>query len=59
MQQFIDEYYADDIDLKNEEVPLIKEYALCWINYILAGNEFDTSTTESFEIRERLINENL
>ena len=59
LQKFIDEYYCNENDLKNKEVPLIKEYALCWINYILDGNEFDTSTTESFEIRKKLINENL
>ena len=58
-QKFIDEYYCNEIDLKNKEVPLIKEYALRWINYILDGNEFDSSTTESFEIRKKLINENL
>lgn len=59
MQKFIKEYYGDELDLKEKEVPLIKEYALCWINYILNGNEFDTSTTESFEVRKKLINDNL
>lgn len=59
LKKFIDEYYYDEKALKDEEVPLIKEYALRWINYILNGNEFDTSTTESFEIRKKLINENL
>lgn len=59
MQTFINEYYCNEMDLKNEEIPLIKEYALRWINYILDGNDFDTSTTESFEIRKKLINENL
>lgn len=59
MQEFIKEYYIDDQDLKNKEVPLIKEYAKRWIKYILDGNEFDTSTTESFAIRYKLIEENL
>lgn len=59
MQTFIDEYYLGEKKLKNSELPLIKEYALQWVNYILDGNEFDTSTTESFEIRYKLINENL
>ena len=59
MKKFIDEYYSDEIELKEEGIKLIKEYALRWINYILDGNEFDTSTTESFEIRYKLINENL
>ncbi|MDO5557556.1 MAG: radical SAM protein [Clostridia bacterium] len=59
MKKFIDEYYCEDTQLKNEEEPLIKDYAQNWINYILDGNEFDTSTTESFEVRKKLINENL
>lgn len=59
LQKFVDEYYYNEIALKDEEVPLIKEYALHWINYILDGNEFDTSTTESFEIRKKLISEKL
>lgn len=59
MKRFIDEYYCYDIQLKDEEEPLIKDYAQRWIDYILDGNEFDTSTTESFEVRKKLINENL
>ena len=59
LKKFIDEYYCDETILKDEEVPVIKEYALRWINYILEGNEFDTSMLESFEIRKKLINENL
>ena len=59
MQVFIDEYYRNEEKLKKKEIPLIKEYALQWINYILQGNIFDTSTTESFEIRKKLILENL
>ena len=59
MQEFIEEYYIDEPNLKKEEEPLIKEYAKRWIKYILNGNEFDTSTTESFEIRYKLIEENL
>lgn len=58
-QHFIDEYYGENFELKKLEKPLIKEFALGWINYILSGNEFDTSTTESFEIRKQLINEYL
>ena len=59
MKEFINQYYIDNLDLKSKEEPLIKKYALEWIKYILDGNEFDTSTTESFEIRYKLINENL
>ena len=49
----------NDLELKREEEHLIKNYALEWIKYILSGNEFDTSTTESFEIRYKLIDENM
>ena len=57
--RFINEYYGENIELKDTEIALIKEYALNWIKYILDGNEFDTSTTESFEVRSKLIEENL
>lgn len=56
---FIDEYYKDDLENKIIEVPLIKEIALKWINYVLSGNEFDTSTIESFSVKKALIEENL
>ena len=59
MNEFLNQYYIDNADLKSKEVPLIKRYALKWIKYILDGNEFDTSTTASFEIRYKLINESL
>jgi len=55
MQTFIEKYYGEDIELKHTEQPLIKEYALNWINYILNGNEFDTSTEKSFKTRYELI----
>lgn len=56
---FIDEYYLNDIELKKNEIKSIKKYAIKWIDYILDGNKFDTSTTESFIIRKQLIEENL
>lgn len=56
---FIEAYYGDDFELKSMELPFIKEYALEWITYILAGNQFDTSTTESFIVKRKLIEENL
>lgn len=59
MSKFLNEYYCNEKTLKDEKMPFIKEYALSWIDYILAGNEFDTSTTESFEVRYKLIKENL
>lgn len=57
MQKFIDAYYEDDLKIKELEVPRIKEFALMWIDYVLDGNEFDASTTESFEARKKLIME--
>ena len=56
MHKFIDAYYEDDLKIKEGEVHRIKEFALMWINYVLNGNEFVASTTESFEARKRLIN---
>lgn len=54
-KEFIDEYYGIDIELKEKEKTLIKEFGMLWIDYLLDGNEFDTSTTESFEVRKSLI----
>jgi Ser/Thr protein kinase RdoA (MazF antagonist) len=54
-RKFINEYYGDELELKSEELPLLKDFALKWIDYILDGNEFDTSTKESFEIKRKLI----
>ena len=55
MHKFIDAYYEDDLKIKEGEVHRIKEFALMWIDYVLNGNEFDASTTESFEARKSLI----
>lgn len=59
VERFIEEYYGNDITLKKEEVSVIKPYALKWIDYILEGNNFDTSTIESFEVKRELIKEQL
>ena len=59
VKKFIDEYYDGKKEIKEKEVPLIKYFAIQWIDYILDGNEFDSSTTESFEIRKELISKNL
>ena len=56
MHKFIDAYYEDDLKIKEVEVSRIKEFALMWIDYVLNGNEFDSSTTESFEARKILLN---
>lgn len=55
LKTFIDSYYEDDLELKNREVKYIKSYAITWINYIMAGNQFDSSTVESLDIRKELI----
>ena len=55
MHKFIEAYYEEDFKIKEVEVLRIKEFALMWIDYILNGNEFDVSTTESFEARKSLI----
>ena len=53
------------VDLSEEKIKEIEKkvidysYDLDCIKYILDGNVFDTSTTESFEARYRLIEENL
>lgn len=59
MHKFIDAYYEEDLKIKEVEVPRIKEFALMWIDYVLDGNEFNASTTESFEARKKLINRHL
>ena len=52
---FIDSYYGENLELKEKELPYIKDFAIRWIDYIMDGNEFDTSTTESFIVRKELI----
>lgn len=59
MNKFIDAYYAEDLQIKQEETRLIKQYAIDWINYVLAGNEFSASITESFHVKRKLIEEYL
>lgn len=54
LKAFIDEYYSDK-ELRREELPYLKKYALRWINYIIENNQFDSSTTDSFKIRKNLI----
>lgn len=56
---FIDTYYGSDKKLKEKEEKYIKQYAIKWIEYILDNNQFDTSTTESFEVKKKLIEDNL
>lgn len=56
LNAFIDSYYGKDLELKKQEIIYIKTYAIAWIDYILKGNFFDTSTIESFEIKKELLN---
>lgn len=55
MQFFINSYYKDNENLKQKETPFIKDIVIEWVNYVTSGNEFDTSTNESFEIKKKLI----
>ena len=50
----MNEYY-DNEKLRKNELPYLKTCALKWIDYIMDNNQFDSSTTESFEIRKNLI----
>lgn len=54
LKAFLDEYY-DNEKLRKNEIPYLKTCALKWIDYIMDNNQFDSSTTESFEIRKNLI----
>ncbi|MBQ2946507.1 MAG: phosphotransferase [Bacilli bacterium] len=56
---FIDSYYGKDLSLKLNEIKHIREIAINWVNYTLENNEFNASTTESFEVKKKLIEENL
>lgn len=58
LHAFLNEYY-DTEELMKQELPYLKKYALLWITYLMNHNEFDSSTTESFEIRKNLIMSNI
>jgi Ser/Thr protein kinase RdoA (MazF antagonist) len=59
MRRFIDDYYGDDIKLKNDEVPFIKSCALQWIEYLLNNNKLDPSLIDSFKAKRKLLIEGL
>ncbi|MBQ8299131.1 MAG: phosphotransferase [Clostridia bacterium] len=59
MKRFIDIYYGEDDELKEAEVPLIKECAIQWIKYLLDENKISNSLVDSFNEKIKLINENL
>ena len=47
--------YTPQYEFLGFKMPYLKNCALKWINYIMDNNQFDSSTTESFEIRKNLI----
>ena len=49
---FIDSYYNNDNDLKEEEIKYINEFVTNWVDYVLKENEFDTSLRDSFEFKK-------
>ena len=57
LKTFIEAYYEGNDDLKEKELEYIKAYAITWIDYVMAGNEFDSSTVESFDVRKNLLEE--
>ncbi len=54
IKTFIKEYYANEPEAK-DEIKYIKEIAIKWIEYTLIENQFDLSTTESFETKRKLL----
>ena len=57
-KKFIEVYYSDEKEeIKKTEIPVIKDIAINWINYVLKNNSFNASDTESFEVRKKLIME--
>lgn len=55
-KKFIEVYYSDEKEeIKDIEIPMIKDIAIKWINYVLNTNSFDASDKESFEVRKKLI----
>lgn len=57
-KKFIEVYYSDEKEkIKKTEIPMIKDIAINWINYVLKNNSFNASDTESFEVRKKLIME--
>ena len=51
---FLNEYYGEDKTIRQKEEPLLKKYAIEWINYILNNNEFDSSLKNSFENKRNM-----
>lgn len=52
---FLESYYNNDLQLKNQELPYIKEFAIKWIDYVISNNEFNCSIKDSFNIKRELI----
>ena len=49
MKLFINAYYQDNNELKEKELPLIKEAAINWLESIIDNPNFDTSTKSGLE----------
>lgn len=59
LNEFINQYYYDELELKNKELSLIKKYALQWIDYTLKNTKLDNSIIESFKVKSKLIEQYL
>lgn len=52
---FINEYYGNDLELKNFELSYVKELAIKWIDGVMSNNGLDSSTKQSFIVKKELI----
>ncbi|MBQ9313631.1 MAG: phosphotransferase [Clostridia bacterium] len=59
MNIFLDAYYGNDLNLKNEEINYIKECSIQWIDYLISNNKLSQNLIDSFKIKRTLISENL
>ena len=59
MNQFINEYYGQDKNLKEKEIKYFKSFALSWIDNMLNNNDFTSSLTSSFLSKREMIDKYL
>lgn len=57
MKLFINAYYENDEELKNKELPLIKDAAINWLHSIIDNPNLDTSTRAGLENKIKSWNE--
>lgn len=55
----IDSYYGEDASLKEAEVPLIKNCAIQWVDFLLIQTKLSASLINTFEAKRKLILENM